>query len=155
MSCVLARRAQAQSILSKNPGLVSSLASVDLELLPRYCWETNLDYDAVKLMLDLGFPVSHLEHSHGYTPLHNAAWAGASDLVELLLQRGHSTDAVDPRFHTTPLIWALHDCLVEKRHPDGEFVRVVQLLLDAGSTLDGVRYPTGHSGIDEVLKHFK
>jgi ankyrin repeat protein len=151
VSCVLARREQAQSILSKNPGLVSSLASVDLELLPRYCWETNLDYHAVKLMLDLGFPVSHPEHSHGYTPLHNAAWAGAADLVELLLERGHPTDIVDPRFQTTPLVWALHDCLIEQRHPEGEFVRVVKLLIDAGSPLNDVRYPTGHADIDAVL----
>jgi hypothetical protein len=32
-------------------------------------------------MLDLGFPVAHPERSHGYTPLHNAAWAGSGDLV--------------------------------------------------------------------------
>jgi hypothetical protein len=150
--CVLARREKAQSILSENPGLVEALGRVDLELPARYCWETNLNYDAVRLMLDLGFPVAHPETSHGYTPLHNAAWAGAADLVELLLQRGHPTNIADPCYHSTPLGWALHDCLTEKRHPEGDFVRVVQLLLDAESPLDGVRYPTGHAGIDEVLK---
>jgi hypothetical protein len=150
--CVLAQRDQAQAILSGNPGLVASLPSVDLELLARYCWETNLNYEAARLMLDLGFPVAQSETSHGYTPLHNAAWAGAADLVDLLIKRGHPVDILDPHFKSTPLVWALHDCLVEKRHPEGNFVQVVQLLVDAESPWVGVHYPTGHPGIDEILK---
>ncbi|GEM_PF-1435731 len=152
VSCVLAHRGEAEAIAARNPGLVASLSSVDLELLARYCWETNLNYDAVKLMLDLGFPLTHPETSHGYTPLHNAAWAGAADLVELLLQRGHPVDIVDPGYQSTPLGYAMHDCLVEKRHPEGEFARVFQLLLDAGSPWNALCYPTGDAGIDEVLR---
>jgi ankyrin repeat protein len=152
VSCVLARREDAKAIAARNPGLVASLPSVDLELLARYCWETNLNYDAVKLMLDLGFPLTHPETSHGYTALHNAAWAGAADLVELLLQRGHPVDIVDPAYHATPLGFAMHDCLVEKRHPEGEFARVVQLLLDAGSPWSALCYPTGEADVDNVLR---
>src|SRR5262249_45446867 len=77
VSCVLARRSDAESIVARHPGIVASLPSLDLELLPRYCWETNTNYDAVKLMLDLGFPIAHPETSHGYTALHNAAWSGS------------------------------------------------------------------------------
>ena len=58
------------------------LPSADLELLPRYCWETNTNYKAVRLMLDLGFPIAHTESSHGYSPLHNAAWSGDAALVD-------------------------------------------------------------------------
>jgi ankyrin repeat protein len=152
VSCVLARRADAETIAAQNPGLAASLPSVDLELLARYCWETNLDYDAVRLMLDLGFPLTHPETSHGYTPLHNAAWAGAANLVELLLQRGHPVDIVDPVYHATPLGFAMHDCLVEKRHPEGEFARVFQLLLDAGSSWNALCYPTGQADVDNVLR---
>ncbi|HEY3857925.1 MAG TPA: ankyrin repeat domain-containing protein [Verrucomicrobiae bacterium] len=150
--CVLARRNEAQSILAQNPGLVGSLDKIDLELLARYCWETNLHIEAVRLMLDLGFPISSPESAHGYTPLHNAAWAGDADLVELLLQRGHPTNIIDPRYKATPLNYALHDCLVEKRHPEGDFVRVVKLLLDAGSPLQGIDFPTGNDAIDELLR---
>ena len=50
--------------------------------------------------------------------------------------------------------YALHDCLVEKRHPEGEFARVVRALLQAGSNLKGVTYPTGDTGIDEVLRAY-
>ena len=151
VNCVLARRAEAEVIAKEHPEIVPGLPDVDRELVAKYCWETNTNYDAVGLMLDLGFPVAHPECSHGYTPLHNAAWAGSGDLVELLIARGHPVDIRDPRWNATPLGFALHDCLVEKRHPEGEFARVVKALLKAGSPLEGVKYPTGDAAVDEVL----
>ena len=151
VDCVLARRVEAESSAKEHPEIVPELPDVDRELVAKYCWETNTNYEAVKLILDLGFPVAHPEHSHGYTPLHNAAWEGSADLVELLISRGHPVDILDPRYHATPLEYALHDCLVEKRHPEGEFARVVSVLLKAGSPLKGVEYPTGDAAVDEVL----
>jgi ankyrin repeat protein len=133
VSCVLARRAEAEAIAAQNPQLVASLEGSDLELLARYCWETNENIDAVRLMLDLGFPIAYPERSHGYSALHNAAWSGSGDLVDLLIARGAPVDLVDPVYHSTPLGFAIHDCLVEKRHPEGDFVRVVKALLAAGS----------------------
>jgi hypothetical protein len=154
VNCVLARRAEAEAIANAHPEIVAELPDADRELVAKYCWETNTNYDAVKLMLDLGFPIAHPERSHGFTPLHNAAWAGSGDLVELLIARGHPVDIRDPRFHATPLGYALHDCLVEKRHPEGEFPRVVKALVEAGSPLTGVKYPTGHGAVDKVLGRY-
>lgn len=154
VNCVLARRTEAEEIAKSHPEIVPQLPDVDRELVARYCWETNTNYAAVKLMLDLGFPVAHPERSHGYTPLHNAAWAGSGDLVELLIARGHPVDIHDPGYNTTPLGYALHDCLVAKRHPEGEFPRVAKALLEAGSPIKGVKYPTGHAGLDEVLSRY-
>jgi Ankyrin repeats (3 copies) len=151
VSCLLGRRSEALDIAAQNPGMVESLPDADLELPSRYCWETNTNIEAVRLMLDVGFPIAHPETSHGYTPLHNAAWAGSGDLVDLLLERGHPVDIVDPRYHATPLGFAIHDCLVEKRHPEGEFGRVVKALIDAGSPWDSKVYPTGDARIDDVL----
>jgi ankyrin repeat protein len=73
--CLLARRAEAEAIAKGNRGIVPALPDMDREQVANYCWETNTNYNAVKLVLDLGFPVAHPERSHGYTPLHNAAWA--------------------------------------------------------------------------------
>jgi hypothetical protein len=154
VNCVLARRAEALAIAKEHPEIVPELPDVDCQLVAKYCWETNTNYDAVKLMLDLGFPVAHPEHSHGYTPLHNAAWAGSGDLVDLLISRGHPVDICDPGFDATPLGYALYDCLVEKRHPEGEFARVVKALLEAGSPLQGVKYPTGDAPLDAVLRPY-
>jgi hypothetical protein len=38
-----------------------------------------------------------------------------------------------------------------KRHPEGEFARVVKALLAVGSPLGGVKYPTGDAAVGEVL----
>ncbi len=152
--CVLARREEAEAIASQHPGLVANLPDQDLELLPRYCWETNISYEAVRLMLDLGFPVAHTEPSHGYSPLHNAAWCGNAALVDLLISRGHPVDLVDPRYNSTPLGYAIHDCVVEKRHPEGNFASVVESLLKAGSPWSRSMYPTGDKQVDEVLMRF-
>jgi Ankyrin repeats (many copies)/Ankyrin repeat len=154
VNCVLARRVEAEAIAKEHPDIVPGLPDVDRELVAKYCWETNTNYEAVKLMLDLGFPVAHPEHSHGYSPLHNAAWAGSGDLVELLIARGHPVDIRDPGYHATPLGYALHDCLVTKRHPEGEFARVVKALLEAGSPMEDVEYPTGDAAVDEVLRAY-
>jgi ankyrin repeat protein len=151
VDCVLARREQAEAIVAAHPCIVASLPVEDLELLPRYCWETNTNLDAVQLMLDLGFPITQTERSHGYTALHNAAWSGSADLVDLLLARGAPVNIKDPGFNATPLGWAVHDMLIEKRHPEGEFLRVIEALLDAGAEWDKTAYPTGHPGLDELL----
>jgi hypothetical protein len=151
VSCVLARRNEAEAIAAGNPGLVASLPAADHELVARYCWETNTNYEAVKLMLDIGFPVAHPERSHGYSPLHNAAWAGSADLVDLLIERGAPVDLRDPGYHATPLGFAIYDCTVEKRHPEGDYGRVVKSLLEAGSPVNDVKYPTGDARIDDVL----
>jgi ankyrin repeat protein len=152
--CTLARREEALAIASQYPGLVAGLPTLDLELLPRYCWETNLNYEAVRLMLDVGFPIAQTESSHGYSPLHNAAWAGNAALVDLLLSRGHPVDMVDPRYKSTALGYAFHDCLVEKRHPEGDFPQVIELLLKAGSPWDRTNYPTGNEQVDRVLSRY-
>jgi len=154
VNCVLARRSEALAIAKEHPEIVPELPDADRELVAKYCWETNTNYDAVKLMLDLGFPVAHPENSHGYTPLHNAAWQGSGDLVELLIARGHPVNIRDPRYAATPLQYALYDCLTEKRHPEGEFARVIMSLLEAGSSLTDIKYPTGDASVDEVLRNY-
>jgi hypothetical protein len=103
-------------------------------------------------MLDCGFPITFPEPSHGYTPLHNAAWGGYGDLVELLIERGHPVDLRDPTYQGTPLDWAMHCCLQDGRHPEGEYGRVVGSLIDAGAPWDHSRYPTGNASIDAALR---
>jgi hypothetical protein len=46
--------------------------------------------------------------------------------------------------------------VVAKRHPEGDFPRVVRLLLEAGTPLSKGEYPTGNQEIDAVIaKHSK
>jgi hypothetical protein len=61
---------------------------------------------------------------------------------------------------TLPGLWkvprdaVLSRGIFEKRHPEGEFPRVVKALLEAGSPLKGVKYPPGEAAVDEVLRAF-
>jgi len=151
-ACVMAMRPEAEAIAAANPDLVGSLTDEDLELLARYCWETNANVEAVRLMLDVGFPIDHPETRHGWMPLHNAAWGGYGDLVDLLIERGHPLDLRDPGFGGTPIGWAIHCCCNEGRHPEGEYGRVVGALIDAGCPWDPPIYPTGDSRIDEAFE---
>jgi hypothetical protein len=63
---------EAEEIANAHREIAPGLPDVERELVGRYCWETNTNYAAVKLMLDVGFPVAHLERSHAYTPLQHA-----------------------------------------------------------------------------------
>ena len=150
VACVTANRAEAE--LRKH--LVGSLDDQDLQLLPRYCWETNPSLAAVELMLDCGFPIDHTEHSHGYSSLHNAAWSGEPEIVELLIARGAPINLRDPGYHSTPLGWALHCCLVEMRHPEADYPRIARALLAAGAEIDNVNFPTGNVALDDVLRRY-
>ena len=151
VACMIADRPFAESIASDHPNLLSEMDNEDRSLLAKLCWETNQNIEAVRLMLDLGFPVDVPEHNHGYTPLHNAAWCGNAELVELLIAVGHPLDIKDPQFGATPIGWAIYSCLEAKRHPEDLFPRVVELLLRAGASFDKKNYPTGHEGVDGVL----
>jgi ankyrin repeat protein len=152
VACMLADRSLATDIVARSPGVLGELDEEDHSLLAKCCWETNLNRNAVRLMLDLGFPVDAPERNHGYLPLHNAAWCGDPELVSLLLEHGHPVDRRDPTYHATALGFALHSFLVAKRHPDAPFPRVVELLLAAGVPVDEKQYPTGNAEIDALLR---
>ena len=156
VAATLGDRVLAEDVHSRYPGLVAHLDEDDLQLLAKYCWETSKDIEAVRLMLDLGFPVDVPEVNHGFMALHNAAWCGDPELVALLLERGHPVDRVDPNYQSNAIGWAIHSCLEAKRHPNGRFSEVVGLLLAAGTPFDQKHYPVGHAEIDAVLRaHLK
>jgi ankyrin repeat protein len=155
VACMLADRAAAEQLTRENPGLIARLSENDLALLAKCCWETNRNRDAVQLMLDLGFPLHVPERNHGFLALHNAAWCGDAALVELLLQRGHPVDQRDPTYHSTALGFALHSCVVARRHPDGDFPRVVEMLLDAGVPLEEKQFPSGDPAVDAVIERWR
>jgi ankyrin repeat protein len=156
VACTTANRPLAESVVADQPDIVRQLDEEDLALMAKFCWETNKNIEAVRLMLDMGFLVDAREFNHGCTALHNAAWCGDPELVRLLLERGHPCDVRDPDHQSTPIDWAVHSCTEAKRHADGRFPEVVKLLLEAGTSFDKKFYPVGDKGIDAVLKkHLK
>ena len=67
--------------------------------------------DVVRLLLDAGVDPNRYNpsgfHSHA-TPLHQAVWSGADEVVRLLVERGARLDIKDTLYEGTPLAWALH-----------------------------------------------
>lgn len=97
------------------------------------------DAAAVRLMLDLGFPVGARGGDDGGTPLHAAAYSGSAAVVRLLLDRGADLEARDDTWDSTPLVWAMVGSGERPgRAPDADWVATVRALLDAGASTDGI-----------------
>ncbi|MGH7214466.1 MAG: ankyrin repeat domain-containing protein [Tepidisphaeraceae bacterium] len=79
----------ARAMLDRDPSLRTGLTDRDHRLLVDATESGNVN--AVRLMLDLGFPLETRQTTCGgwdATALHHAAWHGQADVVRLLLDRG-------------------------------------------------------------------
>jgi ankyrin repeat protein len=130
----------ARNLVAGDPGLVLRLGSGDLAALINAAEHGNRE--SVGLMLELGFPVETRREGtddDGATALHAASWAGAADVVTLLLEHGADVTARDTRWQGQPLGWAI---VGSGEAPDSapapDWVRTVALLLDAGASIDEV-----------------
>jgi ankyrin repeat protein len=89
---------------------------------------------AVRLMLDLGFPID-ARADDGATPLHAAAYSGSDTVTRLLLDRGAKLEARDTTWDSTPLVWAtIGSSERPTRNPGADWIATVQTLLAAGAS---------------------
>jgi ankyrin repeat protein len=77
------------------------------------------------------------------TLLHQAAWFGRPDLVELLLRSGADPNAKVETEYATPLGWAAVGSRYSPDHPsdtfsspDADWVAVAKLLVEAGAQIE-------------------
>ncbi|MFD2079598.1 Ankyrin repeat [Actinopolymorpha cephalotaxi] len=105
-ACLRGDRAEAQRLREQDPGVVERLGADDPGIVSRAASRER--WDAVRLLVDLGFGVDAPERSPAPSPLHYAAGAGALEVVRLLVERGADLDRTDPTFAATPLGWAEH-----------------------------------------------
>jgi ankyrin repeat protein len=137
------------------PQLVRELLAQGDTLLTVFTGTWNTE--GVRLLLDMGVPVDARYGGDGYydlapetTALHAAAWFVLPQLVALLIERGADVNAQDAQGRT-PLMLAVRGCVdsywSERCDPAG-----VRLLLQAGASVAGVKYPSGNAAIDALLK---
>jgi ankyrin repeat protein len=94
---------------------------------------------AVRLMLDLGFPINARGGDDGGTPLHAAAYNGSDTVVRLLLDHDADLEARDTTWDSTPLVWAKIGSSDRPTHnPGANWAATVQTLLAAGAAIDGI-----------------
>jgi hypothetical protein len=132
----------ARSVAAAAPGLVDRLEPSERATLVAAAEHGNLA--AVRLMLELGFPIDARREDtddDGATALHAASWAGSADTVALLLDQGADLRARDKRWDSQPLEWALVGSgEAPNSAPAPDWLATVTLLLDAGAPLDGITF---------------
>ena len=134
-ACLRRDQAGARQLIAEDPGLVDRLTEDErgaIELAAE-----RGDTEAVRLMLDLGFPLDARRGDHGSTALHAAAYAGSAETVRLLLARGADIEARDITWDSTPLEWAkVGSGLRPRTSPDPDWAATVRILLDAGASTE-------------------
>ena len=138
-ACRQGSRAEAEQILAADPGLPARLAAEDHRALIEAADHGHTE--AVRLMLDLGFPpdVRASRDGDGATALHAAAAAGSAATVRLLLERGGDIEARDTSWDSTPVEWAIVGSGMHLGHdPDHDWVATVRTLIEAGAATEGI-----------------
>jgi ankyrin repeat protein len=137
-ACRRADRSAATALIAVRPDLADRLTAEDHRVLIDAA--DHGDTEAVRLMLDLGFPPgARSEQDDGATALHLAGGAGSTGTVRLLLERGADIEARDTTWDSTPLEWAIVGSGMRLGHdPDPDWSATVGILLDAGAATSGI-----------------
>ena len=137
-ACRRGDRAAATAALAATPDLAARLTGADHQVLTDAASHGHTE--AVRLMLDLGFPPgTRSGQDDGATALHLAAAAGSAGTVRLLLERGADIEATDTTFDGTPLEWAIVGSGLRLGHdPHPDWPVTVAALLDAGASTSGI-----------------
>lgn len=145
--------ATADTLLAASPDLVRKADDKILRAVSDA--GRHSDIATMRAMLERGFPVT-ARSQHDAMPLHWAAFHGNPEMLRLVLDYDPPLDATDRDFNATPMGWALHGVLGSwSGISTGEHMECVQTLLDVGVECPQEAFPTGHDGIDRVLRgHF-
>lgn len=155
-ACALGDGARAAQLVADAPELAPAVRNRGALLLSRFAGVGNSD--GIRLLLDIGVPVDATqEQADGYhnrasyaTALHDAAWRARHDTVQLLLSHGANANALDSHRRSPLMLAVLAN--VESYWTDNPSPASVAALLDAGASVDGVRYPSGYAPVDALLK---
>jgi len=131
-ACRRADRAEAERLLTDDPGLLERLSDDERAAIFRAA--EHGETATVDLMLDLGFPLE-TRGDDGGTALHAAAYNGSAQTVRLLLDRGADIEARDTSWNDTPLGWAAVGSGERPRTNNaGDWIETVRTLLEHGAS---------------------
>ncbi len=136
-ACRQADHALATRLVAEHPGLSQQLTAAEAATIVTAA-EAG-DAKAVALMLEVGLPIDARNDGHGATALHLAAHSGSVETVTLLLASGADIEAPDSTFKGNALAWAAVGSGEQPSSaPAPDWEAVVRILLDAGSSTDGI-----------------
>jgi hypothetical protein len=134
-ACARGDRTRADAMLQAHPDLRGDLRH-EHHLMMQVPAERG-DAAVLETMLACGFDAD-AKDSDGVTALHRAAMAGRTEAVRVLLTYGASVNVLDGMFSGTPLLWAAHGWSSHGSRVSTDHLRVAQLLIAAGSSLEWI-----------------
>jgi len=156
-ACARNRKGAIASLTSATPALKPQLVKQGGTLLAEFSGNDNLA--GVRNLLDLGVNVetvyvegdAYFDIAAGSSALHVAAWRARPEVVEELIARGASVNAIDAHGRTA-LQLAVKAC-VDSHWTNRRSPASVRVLLEAGAFAKGIELPTGYDEIDVLLRH--
>ena len=136
-ACLRGDETAARELAADDPGLIAGLTGAEHAAIALAA--EHGEVEAVRLMLDLGFPVETREGDTGGTALHVACYAGSAEVVRLLLAHGADIESRDTEWDSTPLDWAKVGSGERPRsNPRPDWAATVRILLGAGASTEAV-----------------
>ncbi len=155
-ACARQQGARALQLVEAEPTLLPQLRERGAKVLVRFAGVGNSE--GLECLLDLGLDVNAADPDpNGYfelaahtTALHIAAWRGRHATVRFLIGRGADVNLRDAAGRSA-LSLAVRACVdsywTDSRAPDS-----VAMLLDAGASVAGARFPSGYDEVDVLLR---
>jgi DinB superfamily/Ankyrin repeats (many copies) len=103
-ACLRADRPQVEALRTNDPAVLDRARATHPDLV--YTAASRLRWDAVRLLLDLGFQPNLADSEPGPSPLHYAAASGELSLTKRLVEQGADLARRDPIFDNAALGWA-------------------------------------------------
>ena len=154
-ACARGDSTTARALADEDPDLIGRIKTSQPDVLAKFAGAGNTE--GVRVLLDFGFDIeSRYRHpaARGNTALHVAVWRERLSTVELLLSRGASIEAKNPK-GDTPLGLAVKALTEMSEWTPHESTAIVAALLQAGADVAAVRrFPTGSLEADDLLRRF-
>lgn len=135
-ACARADRASVQAMLAGDPGLLAKLPPQALRLLPELA-AAGAD-DAVRLMVEAGWPIATRGGDIDGSPLNWAVFRGNAALARFLLAHGARYD--ERHGYGDNVYGTLSFASLAQTTPGGDWLACAEALIDAGAPLPAARY---------------
>jgi hypothetical protein len=132
LACELGDEAVFHEFLSKHPDTAKTLTETDQQKLPNAAQTNNAE--AVRLMLESGWPVD-TPGEMGATALHWAGFHGNAKMGREILRFHPTLELKSREYAGTALSWAIYGSGNGWRRETGDYVGIVQALLEAGAAV--------------------
>jgi ankyrin repeat protein len=135
-ACARADRATVQAMLADDPDLIGKLPPHALRVLPEMA-ATGCD-EAVKVMVEAGWPISVRGGDIDGSALNHAVFRGNAELTAFLLAHGARYD--ERHGYNDNVYGTLAFASNAETRPDGDWLACAKALIDAGSPIPEERY---------------